>query len=160
MIPQQYRVHQFIIKKPMCYVGKAIYKTHGLHRRSTRDTINPGTGYTVYKNTGPQSTRITTSMAYDLQFERLWASVASRNSKTNDFCRAKHRCTSCAARADEEESRALKRALRGTNYYWGIPIGSQKTRNAQNIQADRLYTRDIKQAATVWIEVEVSSWLR
>ena len=73
-------------------------------------------------------------------FERLWASVASRNSKTNDFCRAKHRCTSCAARADEEKSRALKRALRGTNYYWGIPIGSQKTRNAQNIQADRLYT--------------------
>ena len=43
------KVHQFIIKKPMCYVGKAIYKTHGLHRRSTRDTINPGTGYTVYK---------------------------------------------------------------------------------------------------------------
>ena len=60
------KVHQFIIKKPMCYVGKAIYKTHGLHRRSTRDTINPGIRFT---NTGPQSTRITTSMAYDLQFE-------------------------------------------------------------------------------------------
>ena len=70
VIPQQYRVAEsspIHHKKPMCYVGKAIYKTHGLHRRSTRDTINPGIRFT--KNTGPQSTRITTSMAYDLQFE-------------------------------------------------------------------------------------------
>ena len=44
------KVHQFIIKKPMCYVGKAIYKTHGLHRRSTRDTINPGIRFTKHRS--------------------------------------------------------------------------------------------------------------
>ena len=60
------KVHQFIIINP-CATSKAILqKTHGLHRRSTR---NNQPRYTVYKNTGPQSTRITTSMAYDLQFE-------------------------------------------------------------------------------------------
>ena len=53
VIPQQYRVAESSPvhhKKPMCYVGKAIYKTHGLHRRSTRDTINPGIRFTKHRS--------------------------------------------------------------------------------------------------------------
>ena len=42
------KVHQFIIKNPMCYVKKPFYKTHGLQRRSIQNTINPGIRFTIW----------------------------------------------------------------------------------------------------------------
>ena len=60
------KVHQFIIKNPCATLVKPFTKptvyTAGPHETQSTQVYG-------LQNTGPQSTRITTSMAYDLQFE-------------------------------------------------------------------------------------------
>ena len=114
------KVHQFIIKNPCATLKKPFYKTHGLQRRSIQNTINPGIRFTIWKTIGFR---------------------CFKEQQKGDFCRTKtslHVLCGLGRRGKVTSFEA--RTLRGTNYYWGIPIGSQKTRNRQNTQTDRLYT--------------------